>query len=181
MNVDECINFQWSIKRNRVWEHESIYFRLRFAGTAPYDCFQETNRRAVFIWFRLMLPRVNSEHNRVTRKQLFLVYKIERSHPLARSGYNIIERERRKTIEEDPTITTFPRRDPEPQEDEIFPLFLFISLVLSRFIILAQCIALSVFSSVLKREHLWHRVLFSQGGSNLKGNLCVRKNDHDYR
>lgn len=86
-----------------------------------------------------------------------------------------------KTIGEDPAITAFPRRDPEPHEDETFSLFLFISSVLSRFIVLAWCIALSFFSSVLKRGHLWHRALFSQGGSNLKGNLCVRKNDHDYR
>lgn len=60
-------------------------------------------------------------------------------------------------------------------------LSLYLVSILSRFIVLARCIALSVFSSVLKRGHLWHRALFSQGGSNLKGNLCVRKNDRDYR
>lgn len=182
MYVNGCANFQWSIKCNRVWETTSQF-------TFVYDSpawrraivFQETNRRAVFIWFRLMLPRVNSEYNRVTRKQLFLVYKIERSHPLARSGYNIIERERRKTIEEDPAITAFPRRGPEPQEDETFLSFYLVNTV-SLYRPCSMHRALRLFVSVKKRASLAPGPVFSgRGGSNLKGNLCVRKNDRDYR
>lgn len=128
--------------------------------------------RSSFDFNRLMSLRVNSGYNHVAWRQLFLMYKIERSRPLLECGYSIIERERRKTIVEDFAITAFPRRDPEPQEDEIlFSLFLYLVRPISLYHP-ARCIELFLFSSALKRGHLWHRALFSQGGAIWKA-ICA--------
>lgn len=129
--------------------------------------------RSSFDFNRLMLLRVNSRYNRVAWRQLFLMYKIERSRPLFECGYSIIERERRKTIVEDLAITAFPRRDPETTGGrEPSPSF---SLSCPSYLALSpsmRCIELFLLSSALKRGHLWHRALFSQGGAIWKA-ICA--------
>lgn len=138
MNINRCASSQWNIKRNRVWETTRQFI---FVYDLPAPCIRLFSRKPIagrssFDFNRLMLLHVNSRYNHVAWGQLFLVYKIERSRPLFECGYSIIERERRKTIV-DLAITAFPRRDPEPQEDErTFSFFLFILSVLSRFITL---------------------------------------------
>lgn len=126
-----------------------------------------------------MLPSVNSEYNCVMRNNFSSCTKLKDLTPSRE--YNIIERERRKTIEEDRTITAFPRRDPKPQEDET-PSSLSLYLVgpISLYRPRSMHRALGLFVSVKKEASLAPDLVFS-GESNLKGNLCVRKNDRDYR
>lgn len=137
----------------------TVLFKKPIAGRSSFD------------FKRLMLLRVNSRYNHVARR-LLLIYKIERSRPLLECGYSIIEKERRKTIVEDLAITAFLRRDPEPQEDEdLFSLSLYLVRPISLYHP-TRCIKLFLFSSALKRGHLWHRTLFSQGGAIWKA-ICA--------
>lgn len=137
------------------------------------------------IFERLMLPRVNSGCDRAVRRQLFLVYKIERScRPFSkRVDTGIGERGNgEKRSKRTPAITAFPRRDSEPQQDETFSLFLLISVpfhLASSPRATHRALPLPLVR-VKKRASLATGPVFS-GGSNLKGNLCVRKNDRDYR
>lgn len=131
--------------------------------TALFD--EAIVRQSSFDFVRLMLLCVIfGKCNRVARGQLFLMYKIERSpclhptspsRPLTESGYSIGERQRGKTIEDDPAITVFPRRDLEPQAGRNFFLSFFICPVLSYFIAPTLSHRQSPFPPTLKRGHPW--------------------------
>lgn len=147
-----------------------------------YGSFQETNRWAVFIWFQpSYVAPCKQQIQSCSMETTFPHVQNWKISPPFRLWIQHHWKETEKNDRRGPryyrvsTKGSWTAGEREP--------FLSFSLSRPSYLALSPCAmhrALPLLIRVKKRASLALGPVFS-GGSNLKGNLCVRKNDRDYR